>query len=67
LTGQSTAATVGNGTRNENGHIDTFFVKVLQSGINGGLCVQRIENGFDQNNMATSVNQTFDLGVVGGY
>ena len=58
LAGQGTAGFVGNGTGDHNREINTIFIKHLFDGKYSSFGIEGVEDGFNQNNIRATLDQT---------
>ena len=65
LARQQTAGAVGNGAGNHHRHIDAPRVADLGDGVDRGFGVERVEDGFDQQQIGAAVEQATNLFGVG--
>src|SRR5215467_15755035 len=66
LSRQKTPRTVGDRARDHYWDVDRARRKLLGDGIDGGLRVERVENGFDQERVDPAVKEPACLFAVGG-
>src|SRR3984885_15871217 len=57
--------TVGDGARDHQRHRKAALGERLEAGEDRRLGVQRVENGFDQQNVRTAIDETLDLFAIG--
>ena len=62
---QQPAGLVGDGARDHHGHVDAAFLGDFRNRVERGLGVQRVENGFDQQQIGAAVEQAVDLFAIG--
>ena len=62
---QQAAGAIGNGPGNHHGHVKAAFVANLGDREDGGLGIERVENGFDQQQVGTAIDQPAHLLAVG--
>ena len=65
LSRQQAAGLVGNGARDHHGHVDAAFFGDFGNGVERRLGVQRVKNGFDQQQIGAAVEQAVDLLAIG--
>ena len=67
MSAQSPSRCIGNGTADHNGQFCFVVIaKIFLDCENGPFCIQGIKNGFNQYNIHPTINQAFDLFVIGG-
>ena len=65
LARQQAAGFVGDGAGDHHGHVDAAGFGDLGDGVERGLGVQRVEDGFDQQQVGAAVEQAVDLLAIG--
>ena len=65
LPGQQPAGLVGDGARDHHGHVDAAFFGDFRNRVERRLGVQRVKNGFDQQQIGAAVEQAVDLFAIG--
>ena len=65
LARQQAAGFVGDGARDHHGHVDAALFANLGDGVERRLGVQRVEDGFDQQQIGAAVEQPVDLLAIG--
>jgi hypothetical protein len=65
LPGEQPSGAVGNGARNHYRHADAALFHRLLAGEDGGLGVERVEDGLDQQRVDAAIDQSADLFAVG--
>ena len=65
LAGQQAAGAVGDGAGDHHRHVDAARLADLDDGVDRGLGVERVEDGFDQQQVGAAVEQALDLLAVG--
>ena len=66
LAGQQPAGLVGDGARDHHGHVDAARFGDFGDRIQRRLGVERVEDGFDQQQIGAAVEQAVDLLAIGG-
>ncbi len=62
---QQAAGLVGDGAGDHHGHVDAAGFGNLGDGVKRGLGVQRVEDGFDQQQVGAAIEQAVDLLAIG--
>ena len=62
---QQPAGLVGDGAGDHHRHVDAAFLANLGDGVERGLGVKRVEDGLDQQQVGTAVEQALDLLAIG--
>ena len=62
---QQAAGFVGDGARDHHGHVDAAFFGDFRDRVERRLGVQRVEDGFDQQQIGAAVEQAVDLFAIG--
>ena len=65
LPGKQAAGLVGDGAGDHHGHVDAAFFGDFGDGVERGLGVERVEDGFDQQHIRAAVEQAVDLLAIG--
>ena len=65
LAGKRASRAVGDGARDHERHLKAALSERLEAGEDRGLGVQRVEDGFDQQDVRAAVDEAFDLLAIG--
>ena len=65
LPGQQAAGFISDGARDHHGYVDVTLFADFGDGVEGGLGVQRVEDGFDQQQIGAAVQKAVDLFAIG--